>query len=68
MPPEANIFLRPNDIEAVADYGIAHIKGKGEPNYAECVSFFGDTSRVCDIYKAKAGPTANSTAGAGNAQ
>lgn len=68
MPPEANTFLRPNDIEAVADYVIAHIKGKGEPNYAECVSFFGDTSRVCDIYKAKAGPTANSAAGAGNAQ
>ena len=68
MPPEANTFLRPNDIEAVADYVIAHIKGRGEPNYAECVNFFGDTSRVCDIYKAKAGPTANSAAGAGNAQ
>jgi len=39
MPPEANTFLRPNDIEAVADYVIAHIKGKGEPNYAECVGF-----------------------------
>src|SRR5882672_9802464 len=68
MPPEANTFLRPNDIEAVADYVIAHIKGKGEPNYAECVSFFGDTSRVCNIYKTQAGPTANSTAGAGNPQ
>ena len=33
MPPEANIFLRPADIEAVADYVLAHIKGKGEPNY-----------------------------------
>ena len=51
MPPEANTFLRPGDIEAVADYVIAHIKGRGEPNYPECVSFFGDTSRVCDIYK-----------------
>ena len=68
MPPEANTFLRPNDIEAVADYVIAHIKGKGEPNYAECVSFFGDTSRVCDIYKTQAAPTANSAAGAGKAQ
>jgi mono/diheme cytochrome c family protein len=68
MPPEANTFLRPNDIGAVADYVIAHIKGKGEPNYAECVSFFGDTSRVCDIYRAKAGPTANSAAGSGKAQ
>src|ERR1700730_6949951 len=68
MPPEANTFLRPNDIETVADYVVAHIKGKGEPNYAECVSFFGDTSRVCDIYKAQAEPTANSAAGAGKAQ
>jgi len=51
MPPEANVFLRPGDIEAVADYVIAHIKGKGEPNYGECVEFFGDASRVCDVYK-----------------
>jgi mono/diheme cytochrome c family protein len=51
MPPEANTFLRPNDIEAVADYVIAHIKGRGEPSYAECSAFFGDGSRVCDVYK-----------------
>lgn len=50
MPPEANVFLRPNDVEAVADYVLAHIKGKGEPNHSECVDFFGNTSRVCDIY------------------
>ena len=48
---EASIFLRPNEIEAVADYVLANIKGKGEPNLAECVAFFGDTSRVCEIYK-----------------
>src|SRR6478752_10303261 len=35
MPPEAGIFLRPKEIEAVADYVIAHIKGAGEPTYAE---------------------------------
>jgi cytochrome c551/c552 len=57
IPPEANVFLRQHDIEAVADYVLAHIKGKGEPNYAECVDFFGSTSRVCDVYKAKAAPT-----------
>jgi hypothetical protein len=61
MPQEAGTFLRPNDIEAVADYVIANIKGKGEPNYAECAAFFGDTSRVCDIYKTQA-PAANSDA------
>jgi mono/diheme cytochrome c family protein len=68
MPPEANTFLRLNDVEAVADYVIARIKGKSEPNYADCVSFFGDTSRVCDIYKTQAEPTANSAAGPGKAQ
>jgi mono/diheme cytochrome c family protein len=68
IPPEANTFLRPTDIEVVANYVIAHIKGKAEPNYAECVSFFGDTSRVCDIYKMQAEPPANSAAGAGKAQ
>ncbi|MBA1779296.1 cytochrome c, partial [Escherichia coli] len=51
MPPEANVFLRPNEIEAVADYVLAHVKGKGEPNYDECIAFFGDGSRVCNIYK-----------------
>ena len=73
MPPEANTFLRPNDIDAVTDYVIAHIKGKGEPNHAECISFFGDTSRVCDIYKTQNSktedqPRVNSTAGDGKAQ
>ena len=54
MPPEGGTFLRPKDIEAVADYVIAHIKGAGEPTYAECVTFFSNTSRVCDIYKTQA--------------
>src|SRR5689334_20480872 len=61
MPPEANTFLRPNDIEAVADYVIAHIKGKGEPTYSECTAFFGETSRVCDVYKAKQSTGTNTT-------
>ena len=51
IPPEGSVFLRTHDIEVVADYVVANIKGKGEPNYDECVSFFGNTSRVCDIYK-----------------
>ena len=54
MPPEGGTFLRPKDIEAVADYVIAHVKGAGEPTYAECVSFFSNSSRVCDIYKTPA--------------
>jgi mono/diheme cytochrome c family protein len=52
MPPEApTTFLRPPEIGLVADYVIAHLKGKGEPNYADCTAFFGEGSRVCDVYK-----------------
>ncbi len=54
IPPEANTFLREPDIAAVADYVLAHIKGRGEPNSAECTEFFGNTSRVCDVYKTAA--------------
>jgi mono/diheme cytochrome c family protein len=54
MPPEGGTFLRPKDIEAVADYVIAHIKGAGEPTYAQCVTFFASASRVCDVYKTPA--------------
>jgi mono/diheme cytochrome c family protein len=56
MPPEANVFLRPSEIEAVADYVIAHIKGKGEPTYDECAAFFANGSRVCNVYKESAQP------------
>jgi mono/diheme cytochrome c family protein len=51
MPPEAAAFLRPGEVEAVVDYVLAHVKGKGEPTYDECIVFFGNASRVCGIYK-----------------
>jgi len=68
MPPEAGTFLRPKGIEAVADYVIAHIKGAGEPTYAECVSFFASTSRVCDIYKTQVQKPEDATASTGKSQ
>jgi hypothetical protein len=40
---------------------IAHIKGKEEPTFAECVSFFSETSRVCDIYKKSEQPPSSSS-------
>ncbi len=46
----ANNFLRPPEIAAIADYVLAEVKGHGEPNYQECLAFFGPGSRVCDIY------------------
>jgi len=68
MPPEGGTFLRPKDIEAVADYVIAHIKGAGEPTYAECVTFFSSTSRVCDVYKTQAQKPDDATASTGKDQ
>jgi len=53
MPPNANVALRPNEIDEVADYVAATIKGHGEPTLGDCVAFFGDASRVCDIYRPK---------------
>ncbi len=68
MPPEGGTFLRPKDIEAVADYVIAHIKGAGEPTYAECVTFFSNTSRVCDVYKTQTQKPDDATASTGKGQ
>jgi hypothetical protein len=44
--------LRDEEIAAVAEYVLIDIKGKGEPNLADCIAFFGDQSNVCDVYKA----------------
>jgi mono/diheme cytochrome c family protein len=63
MPPEAASFLRPAEIEAVADYVIAHIKGKGAPDLADCVAFFDETSRVCDIYRHAGSKTSERSGG-----
>jgi hypothetical protein len=56
MPPEAASFLRPREIDAVTDYVIAHVKGRGEPTFADCVAFFGEGSKVRDSYKTTAAP------------
>jgi len=62
IPPEAAGFLRQREIEAVTDYVIANIKGKGEPDLADCVAFFGGVSRVCDVYRKPAPGTADAGA------
>lgn len=54
-PLEANNFLRLPDIEAVVDYVLANIKGRGEPTFAECQAFFDTSSRVCDDLRKPAG-------------
>jgi mono/diheme cytochrome c family protein len=68
IPPEGGTFLRPKDIEAVADYVIAHIKGAGEPTYAECVAFFASASRVCDVYKTQGQKPEDAAASTGKSQ
>jgi len=50
MPPEPGHPLRPADIQAVATYVVTHIKGQGEPNFAQCQAFFGTASRACGVY------------------
>jgi mono/diheme cytochrome c family protein len=47
FPPKAATFLRPEEIEAVADYVIAHLQGKGAPTYDDCVAFWGPGSHEC---------------------
>jgi hypothetical protein len=48
---QANVFLQPAEIAAVAEYVINSIKGKGDPNLADCTAFFGEQSQACDVYK-----------------
>lgn len=48
---QAGVFLRPEEIAAVADYVLGAIKGKGDPSLADCAAFFGEESKACDVYK-----------------
>jgi Cytochrome C oxidase, cbb3-type, subunit III len=54
-PPEPDHFLRPADVLAVANYVVTHVKGKAEPDFAQCQAFFGAGSRVCDTYEKRGG-------------
>jgi mono/diheme cytochrome c family protein len=51
MPPQAPQPLRLSEIEAVTDYVIAAIKGRGEPTLDECLAFWGGESRMCNPYR-----------------
>lgn len=48
FPPKAETFLRVEEIDAVTDYVITQIQGKGEPTYADCVAFWGEGSKECE--------------------
>jgi mono/diheme cytochrome c family protein len=47
FPPKAATFLRAEEIEAVADYVVAHLQGKGAPTHDDCVAFWGPDSHEC---------------------
>ncbi len=47
MPPKGQDMLRPREIEAVADYVLAAIKGRGAPTAEECAAFWGEGARQC---------------------
>ena len=48
FPPKAAIFLREQEIEAVADYVQTQLQGKGEPTKADCIAFWGEGHRECE--------------------
>jgi Spy/CpxP family protein refolding chaperone len=49
----ADTTLQPFEIDAVADYVAAKIKGAGPVTRAECTEFFGETGAECDKYPEK---------------
>jgi mono/diheme cytochrome c family protein len=68
MPPEPDHPLRAADIQAVAKYVATQIKGKGNPTLAECQTFFGNSSRVCDIYAPQGAPDRTTPDGSARVQ
>ncbi len=57
-PAAAVNFLRPREIETVVDYVLAHYRGKGTPSYQDCLDFFGEGARTCDVYRGNGGTAA----------
>lgn len=51
QPPQAAEFLSPEEIVAVSDYVTANMKGKGKPDRADCVAFWGEEAKQCRSYK-----------------
>lgn len=51
FPPKAAKLLRDEQVEAVTDYLLASLKGKGEATYEQCIDFWGDGARQCSAMK-----------------
>lgn len=50
-PPRARTLLSERDIDAVVEYVMTVIKGTDEPNFEQCIAFWGEKSRQCDSFK-----------------
>ncbi len=66
MPNEPASYLRPQEIEIVVDYVIQHFKGKGPATYQDCVDFFGEGARACEIYNKPGAPSPSASSGSGH--
>jgi mono/diheme cytochrome c family protein len=51
FPPKAATFLRAQEVEAVADYVVDNLQGKGEATYDDCVAFWGEGNRECEAMR-----------------
>ena len=50
MPQRGDTTLQPDEIDAVADYVVAKIKGAGPVTKAECLAYFGPGVQRCDSF------------------
>ena len=50
MPIPGN-FLARREMEAIVEFVVTMLQGKGPADYAECVLFWGSTSQQCDSLK-----------------
>ena len=48
-PPRAHYFLRAAEVDAVVEYVIEHVQGKGVPDHSDCVAFWGEDAKRCRI-------------------
>jgi mono/diheme cytochrome c family protein len=53
MPDRASTTLQPEEIDALADYVAARIKGAGPVTRAQCADYFGSATSRCDMYPEK---------------
>jgi mono/diheme cytochrome c family protein len=51
FPMEANAMLRPDEVEAVAEYVKANLQGKGDPALGDCEAYWGPNSHNCREFK-----------------